>query len=105
MADSTYAALDFLDACVRLQPPVPVITRLRLDAALYEPPPPYSGKGRPRKIGARMPTLPTFADALALVRFRLWAHLTFQMSVDDADRVKVPRVLVERFNDLSCYAP
>jgi len=28
-----------------------------LDAALYEPAPPYPGKGRPRKKGARLPTL------------------------------------------------
>src|SRR5664279_6534528 len=48
--------------------------------------------------------LPTFADALALVRSRLWAHLTFQLSPDDPDMVKVPRVLLERFNDLVCYA-
>ena len=48
--------------------------------------------------------LPTFSDALALVRSRLWAHLTFQMSTDDADMIKVPRVLLERFNDLLCYA-
>ena len=33
------------------------VTRLRMDAALYEPAPPYSGKGRPRKKGQRLPTL------------------------------------------------
>ncbi len=32
---------------------------LRLDAALYEPAPPYGGKGRPRKKGNRLPTLAT----------------------------------------------
>ena len=48
--------------------------------------------------------LPTFSDALALVRSRLWTHLTFQMSCEEADMVKVPRVLLERFNDLLCYA-
>jgi hypothetical protein len=36
--------------------PVTVVTRLRLDAALYEPLPPYSGMGRPRKKGKRLPT-------------------------------------------------
>ena len=46
---------------------------------------------------------PTFSDALALVRRGLWAHLTFQMSVDDAQRGKVPRPLLERFNDLLAY--
>jgi hypothetical protein len=251
VGDSTYAALDFLSACQCLGKPVTVITRLRLDAALYEPPPPYSGLGRPRKKGKRLPTLqqflkaehttwqrltmpwynqparqievvtstafwfhfglpgvhlryvlirdvegkfdpqallstdltltpeqilsafmrrwqmeptfrhvreqlgvetqrqwsdkaiarttpillglfsfvtllahslfvrqqpmvrssawyvkelPTFADALALVRRHLWAHFTFQMSTEDTDMVKVPRVLLERFNDLLCYA-
>ena len=34
-----------------------VIARLRLDAALYEPAPPYSACGRPRKKGQRLPNL------------------------------------------------
>jgi hypothetical protein len=251
VADSSYAALDFLHACQALSKPVTVITRLRLDAALYEPAPPYSGKGRPRLKGQRLPTpqqliddpatcwmrlpflwynhqlrqieisthqavwyhtgqvpvpirfilirdvpgkfdpqallctdltldpldilvffkrrwqmeptfrhvrehlgvetqrqwsdkaiarttpvllglfslitllahslstrhdltarsaawypkpLPTFSDALALVRSTLWAHLTFQMSASDPDIVKVPRALLERFTDLLAYA-
>ncbi len=251
VGDNTYSALEFLSACQTLKQPVTVITRLRLDAALYEPAPPYSGKGRPRKKGARLSTLqqrledkatvwtrmtvtwydrqprdidiitatavwfhnglpavpiryvlirdvagkfepqallstdltlgpeailaffmrrwqmeptfdhvrahlgvetqrqwsdkailrttpillglfsvvtlcadslitrpgftlrtaawypktlPTFSDALALVRRCLWAHLTFQMSMDDANMVKVPRPLLERFNDLLSYA-
>jgi hypothetical protein len=54
VGDNTYAALDFLFATQQLQ--VTTIARLRLDAALYEPAPPYSGKGRPRKKGARLPT-------------------------------------------------
>jgi len=49
VGDSAYAALDFLHACQALKHAVTVITRLRLDAALFEPPPPYSGRGRPRK--------------------------------------------------------
>jgi hypothetical protein len=249
VGDSTYAALEFLHACRTVT--VTVITRLRLDAALYEPPPPYSGKGRPRKKGARLPTpqrlieqpatiwqrltlpwydhrprelaiatgtafwfhfgLPgvliryvlirdvagkfdpqallstdltltpehilayfmrrwqmeptfrhvrehlgvetqrqwsdkaitrttptllglfsfitllahsliaaqgpmtrqaawypksilTFSDALALVRHHLWIHWTFHLSPDQPDMVQVPRPLLERFNDLLCYA-
>ncbi len=251
VADTTYAALDFLDACHTLSTPVTVITRLRLDAALYEPAPPYPGQGRPRKKGKRLPTpqqviddpktvwtrrtlpwynhqpraldiatgtavwyhsglpvvpiryvlirdvagkfdpqallctdltltpdyilacflrrwqmeptfrhvrehlgvetqrqwsdqaiarttplllglfslvtllanalltrhdflvrtaawypkpLPTFSDALALVRRSLWAYLTFQLSHKEPDLVKVPRALLERFNDLLAYA-
>jgi hypothetical protein len=252
VGDSTYAALEFLHACQNLLRPVTVITRLRLDAALYEPAPIYSGKGRPRKKGKRLPTpqqvldndqtvwqrlkvlwynrqerevevfttqtlwfhyglpavpiryllirdvaakfapqallstdvnlsaeqllaffmrrwqmettfqqvrthlgvetqrqwsdkaiarttpilmglfslvtlfakalilrhgisvrtaawyakpLPTFADALALVRLHLWAHWTFHTSLDDPDMVKVPRALLLRFNDLLAYSP
>jgi hypothetical protein len=251
VADSTYAALEFLHACQALPQPVTVITRLRLDAALYTPAPPYPGQGRPRKKGKRLPTpqqvidqpktawtrltlpwynhqprlldiatgtavwyhtglpvvpiryvlirdvagkfdpqallstdltltpeyilacfmrrwqmeptfrhvrehlgvetqrqwsdkaiarttplllglfslvtllanalltrhdflvrttawypkpLPTFSDALALVRRTLWAYLTFQLSQEEPDMVKVPRVLLERFNDLLAYA-
>jgi hypothetical protein len=59
VADSTYAALDLLAACAGLPHPVVVITRLRLDAALYDPVPPRppGTVGRPRKKGARQPTL------------------------------------------------
>jgi hypothetical protein len=56
VGDNTYAALDLLAACQALPEPVTFITRLRLDAALYEPAPPYAGRGRPRKKGARLPT-------------------------------------------------
>ena len=48
--------------------------------------------------------LPTFSDALALVRYQLWTHFTFQISPADADMVQVPRVLLDRFHDLVCYA-
>jgi hypothetical protein len=47
--------------------------------------------------------VPTFADALALVRREIWAHETFRMSSDDAEMVKVPRVLVERLTETLCY--
>lgn len=40
-----------------------LVTRLRLDAALYEPAPPYSGWGRPRKKGKRLPTLKSVLSA------------------------------------------
>src|SRR5215212_1100918 len=45
VADSTYASLKLLDRCRRLSNPITFITRLRLDAALYEPAPPrYRGQ-------------------------------------------------------------
>lgn len=56
VADSTYAALELLAACQGLSEPATVITRLRMDAALYEPAPPYPGRGRPRKKGKRLST-------------------------------------------------
>lgn len=48
--------------------------------------------------------LPTFADALALVRQQLWQMQTFQMSSADVDTVKVPRALFNIWSDLLCYA-
>ncbi|MBA2731493.1 MAG: transposase [Acidobacteria bacterium] len=55
-ADSSFAALELL-AAVREQ--VTMVTRLRLDAALYEPAPERQRgqMGRPRKKGRRLPTL------------------------------------------------
>jgi hypothetical protein len=55
VGDNAFAALDFLAAAQQLE--VTVIARLRLDAALYDPAPPYTGCGRPRKKGQRLPTL------------------------------------------------
>jgi DDE superfamily endonuclease len=55
VGDSAYAALDFLSTMQQLK--LTFVTRLRLDAALYQPAPPYSGTGRPRKKGTRLPTL------------------------------------------------
>jgi len=59
VADSTYAVLDLLARCRRLPRPITVVTRLRLDAALYDPAPPRPAgtKGRPRRKGKRQPTL------------------------------------------------
>ncbi len=59
VADSTYAALALLAAVARLPQPVMLVTRLRLDAALYDPAPVrVPGKpGRPRLKGARQATL------------------------------------------------
>jgi len=56
VGDRTYAALEWLEA---VRGSACVITRLRLDAALYTPAPPRQPKqnGRPRKKGMRLPTL------------------------------------------------
>jgi hypothetical protein len=59
VADSSYAAIELLAAASGLPLPVTMITRLRLDAALYDPAPPREPgkKGAPRKKGERQPTL------------------------------------------------
>ena len=57
VTDSAFSALLFLDAMRRAG--ITTITRLRLDAALYEPAPVRlpGTRGRPRRKGARLPTL------------------------------------------------
>lgn len=59
VADSAYAALELLGRVLQLARPITMVVRFRLDAALYEPPPPRRAgqKGRPRRKGARLPTL------------------------------------------------
>ena len=59
VADGGYASLKLLDRCRRLKKPIAFITRLRLDAALYEPAPPRrpGQMGRPRLKGERLPNL------------------------------------------------
>jgi hypothetical protein len=74
VADSTYAALKFLAAFRCGARPITVVTRLRLDAGLYEPAPPRrpGQVGRPRVKGKRPPTL---AARLADPMTR-WATIT-----------------------------
>jgi DDE superfamily endonuclease len=69
VADSTYASLKLLFRCRSLSRPVTFITRLRLDAALYEPAPPRRpGQiGRPRLKGERLPNLSVVAEAPSTV--------------------------------------
>jgi hypothetical protein len=59
VGDGGYASLKLLDRCRRLKNPITFITRLRLDAALYEPAPPRKPgqMGRPRLKGSRLPNL------------------------------------------------
>ncbi|WP_229505441.1 IS701 family transposase [Massilia mucilaginosa] len=56
VADSSFAALELLDA---VRHKLCIVTRLRLDAALYDPAPERApgARGRPRRKGARQPTL------------------------------------------------
>jgi hypothetical protein len=56
VADSSFAVLELLDALRRR---VVVVTTLRLDARLFDPPPPRTPRtiGRPRVAGTRPPAL------------------------------------------------
>jgi DDE superfamily endonuclease len=83
VADSAFAALDLLAALARRA--VICVTRLRLDAALYEPAPPRrSGtKGRPRTKGRRLPNL---ADVLAAATTR-WQRVSVPGWYGPDDRV------------------
>jgi DDE superfamily endonuclease len=76
VADSSFAALELLDKVATL-PRASVITRLRLDAALSDPPPHRAPgtTGRPRLTGTRRPTL----EAVLADEKTQWAKLT----VDD----------------------
>lgn len=59
VGDSSYAVLQLLACAARMIRPVTVVTRLRLDAALYDEPPERQAdtKGRPRVKGERQPSL------------------------------------------------
>lgn len=64
VGDSSFAALELLWALSQMSVPVHVVTRLRLDAALYRPAPPPDPHrvGRPPKVGKRLPTLESLVD-------------------------------------------
>jgi hypothetical protein len=64
VAEAGYASLKLLDRCRSLSDPITFITRLRLDAALYEPAPPRRPHqmGRPRLKGERLPNLSALAE-------------------------------------------
>ena len=81
VADSSFAALELLDA-VRHR--VTVVTRLRLDAALYEPVPPRKPgqNGRPRKKGQRLPTL----EVVAKNRRTRWQQVTVKRWYSEGER-------------------
>jgi hypothetical protein len=64
VADRAYASLKLLERCRKLSNPITFITRLRMDAALYEPAPPRRPHqiGRPRLKGKRLPNLSEVAQ-------------------------------------------
>ena len=74
VADGGYASLKLLERCRELAKPITFITRLRLDAALYESAPPRKpGQiGRPRLKGERLPNL----SAVSKDPATMWTPIT-----------------------------
>jgi hypothetical protein len=74
VGDGSYAATTLVQRCQRLQRPVQLVSRLRLDAQLYDPPPPQvkSKRGPKPQKGARQPSL---AERLAAAT-TVWRPLT-----------------------------
>jgi DDE superfamily endonuclease len=83
VADSAFSALAWLHALVRQR--ITVVTRLRLDAALYEPAPlcPPGTNGRPRKKGKRLSTLRQVLESKAT----RWQRLTVPGWYGEGDRL------------------
>ena len=83
VADSSFAALELLASLV--QQGVTCVTRVRLDAALYEPAPPRQPKtlGRPRTKGERLPTLAKVLTDQA----RRWQRVTVPDWYGEGERV------------------
>jgi len=74
VADQAFSAFDFLTRMQSLRQPITCISRLRLDARLFGPPPdrtPHRA-GRPRLVGMRLPTLQQVQDA----HDTIWTKLT-----------------------------
>jgi len=82
VGDSTYAALDFLAATRAV---ATIVTRLRLDARLFEPAPPRAPgqKGRPRVVGERLPTLAARLTDAATT----WTRVSVPFWYGETDRI------------------
>ncbi len=84
VADSSFAVIDLLWQLSQLNNPVCMITRFRMDAALYEPAEQAARKvGRPRKKGQRLPTLETVAQD----KHTRWQRLTIQQWYGEKKRM------------------
>lgn len=84
VGDSNFAAIELLAAASKQ---VTMVTRLRLDAALYEPASPRTpGQiGRPRKKGKRLPTLKAVLDAPSTEWTRVKANWWYGHESKDLD--------------------
>lgn len=76
VADSSFAVIELLARMQRLKSPICMVTRFRLDAALYEPAPERKRgqKGRPRKKGAPLPKL----DEVLRDKKTVWEPVTIE---------------------------
>ena len=85
VADRAYASLKLLERCQSLSNPITFITRLRLDAALYEPAPPRrpGQMGRPRLKGERLPNLSIVAEDPGTV----WTPITIANWYGSGERI------------------
>jgi hypothetical protein len=70
VGDSAYGTHEVARLCHRRHNRLALVSKLHPEANLFEPPPPYSGKGRPRVKGVRLPK-PSEAVAAARRRKRL----------------------------------
>ncbi len=57
---------------------------------------------KPRRAAWYAKSHPTFSDALAIVRAKLWSA-RFETSWHDRDQVKIPRALLNRLTDAACF--
>jgi hypothetical protein len=83
VADSGFAVIELLFQLAQLKKPVCMITRFRMDAALYEPAKNIEGQmGRPRKKGKRLPTLEKVAED----KHTRWKRLTLHEWYGEKER-------------------
>jgi hypothetical protein len=57
----------------------------------------------PRRAAWYPKPQPTFSDALAAVRHRLWTSAAFATSPEHGEIAKTPRGLLERLTQVACY--
>lgn len=65
---------------------------------------PPQGRFPVRQAAWYVKTTPTFSDALALVRSRIWHHWGFWMSSREPEMQKPPPVLLKRLFEALCYS-
>jgi hypothetical protein len=84
VADSGFAVIELLERMQRLKNPICMVTRFRLDAALYEPAPERKPgrNGRPRKKGSRLPKL----EQLLQDEQTTWQRLAIQHWYGEGER-------------------